>query len=133
MSVTGIKEAYNHALSVTIADNPNLEIKVASPAGMLILKLISQLEREPGIRCKDAMDIYYLTIHYAKIPEIADSLYNNDYMEAQDYDEHKASTMKLADDAKLDNLILDISRSVNIEYDSGLELTEILKTQLKSN
>lgn len=154
MSVTGFKEAFNHALNVTISDDPTLKIKVASPAGMLLLKLISWLERQPDIRRKDAMDIYYLAKHYSKIPEIADSLYDDNYMEAQGYDEHKASTMKLVDDArsiaspeaisfingklfnddaKLDNLILDISRTVNIEYDEALELTEILMTQVKKN
>lgn len=61
MSVTGFNEAFKHALDVKIANNPNLNIKVASPAGMLLLKLISWLEREHGVRRKDAMDIFYLT------------------------------------------------------------------------
>ena len=47
MSVTGFNEAFKHALDVKIANNPNLNIKVASPAGMLLLKLISWLERGP--------------------------------------------------------------------------------------
>ena len=61
MSVTGFNEAFKHALDVKIANNPNLNIKVASPAGMLLLKLISWLEKEHGVRRKDAMDIFYLT------------------------------------------------------------------------
>lgn len=151
MSVTGFKEAFDHALNVIISDDPTLEIKVASPAGMLLLKLISWLEREPSIRSKDAMDIYYLTKHYSKIPEVADGLYDDDYMEAQDYDEHKASTMRLADDArsiasseaisfitenlfnddaKLDNLTLDISRTVKIEYEEAEDLVTIISNQL---
>lgn len=151
MSVTGFKEAFDHSLNVTISDDPTLEIKVASPAGMLLLKLISWLEREPSIRQKDAMDIYYLTKHYSKIPEVANSLYDDDYMEAQDFDEHKAGAMKQADDAKdiaseeslvfinerlfaneakLDNLILDISRNVKIEYSEAQNLIEVVKLQL---
>ena len=119
---------------------------------MLLLKLISWLEREPDIRRKDAMDIYYLTKHYSKIPEIADSLYNDDYMEAQDYDEQKASAMKLAydtrgiasleaisfindklfkDDTKLDNLLLDISHNVNIEYEEAAQLVGIVSQEMK--
>jgi len=41
MSVIGFNEAFNNALNVTISDTPKLEIKVASPAGMLLLKLKS--------------------------------------------------------------------------------------------
>ncbi|KPV94427.1 hypothetical protein AN214_03524 [Pseudoalteromonas sp. P1-9] len=151
MSVTGFKEAFDHSLNVTISDDPTLEIKVASPAGMLLLKLISWLEREHSIRQKDAMDIYYLTKHYSKIPEIADSLYSDNYMEDQDFDEHKAGAMKLAgdakdiaseeslvfineklfaDEAKLDNLILDISRNIQIEYAEAQDLIEVIKQQL---
>jgi len=150
MTVTGFKEAFENALNVTITDNPLLEIKVASPAGMLLLKLISWLERAPGIRGKDAMDIYYLTQHYSKIPEIADSLYADGFMDAQEYDEHKASTMKLAsdacmiaetetlsfingqlfgDDAKLDNLALDVSRSVRVNYSEAQELLTLVNRQ----
>lgn len=41
MNVMGFTEAFENALTVRISEVPNLEIKVASPAGMLILKLIS--------------------------------------------------------------------------------------------
>jgi predicted nucleotidyltransferase len=149
MTVTGFKEALDNALNVTIADNPAFKIKVASPAGMLILKLISWLERDPSIRRKDAMDIYYMTKHYSKIPEVLDSLYEDNFMEAQDYDEHKASAMILAHDAcriaspeavaiineqlfdnaaKLDNLILDMSRVTNIDYQDISTHISIIKT-----
>lgn len=154
MSVTGFNEAFKHALDVKIAINPNLNIKVASPAGMLLLKLISWLEREHGVRRKDAMDIFYLTRHYSKIPDIADSLYEDDFMDVQDYDEHKASTMKLATDAcnianaevlsfineklfnvesKVDNLVLDISRAVQIEYSDAEALLSIISKQLNTS
>lgn len=153
MSVTGFNEAFKHALDVKITNNPNLNIKVASPAGMLLLKLISWLEREHSVRRKDAMDIFYLTRHYSKIPDIADSLYEDDFMDAQNYDEHKASTMKLATDAcsianeevlsfineklfniesKVDNLVLDISRAVQIEYSDAEELLSIISEQLNT-
>ncbi|UAA39282.1 nucleotidyl transferase AbiEii/AbiGii toxin family protein [Paraneptunicella aestuarii] len=154
MKVTAFKEAFDNALNVTIVDNPSLEIKVASPAGMLLLKLISWLEREPGIRGKDAMDIYYLTKHYSKIPEIINAIYDEGFMENQDYDEHKACTMKLANDArsiadnktllfiaeqlldneaKLDNLTLDMHRGVKITYQTASELLTIIAEQLRAH
>jgi predicted nucleotidyltransferase len=50
MSVMGFTEAFENALTVRISETPDLQIKVASPAGMLILKLISWFERSPQIR-----------------------------------------------------------------------------------
>ena len=147
MSVIGFNEAFNNALNVTISDTPKLEIKVASPAGMLLLKLKSW----PHIRGKDAIDIYYLIKHYSKIPEVNDSLYSDGFMDAQDFDELKASAMKLASDAqeiastdtlsfimskvsndgaKRDQLILDMSRGVHIEYDEAEKLITIIFEQL---
>ncbi|MCV2884857.1 hypothetical protein OE749_09130 [Aestuariibacter sp. AA17] len=72
-------------------------------------------------------------------------------MEAQDYDEQKASAMRLAsdthsiassesltsiveqlfsNDANVDNLILDISRAAEIEYSDAEDLLTIIIKQL---
>jgi predicted nucleotidyltransferase len=152
MSVMGFAEAFEDALTVVISETPKLELKVASPAGMLVLKLVSWLERAPDIRGKDATDIYYLSKHYSKIPEIYDALFDQGFMETQDFDEHKASTMKVAEDAsklaepetlkfinewlftdehKLDNLILDMSRNTQISYEDAEGLLNIMKNQFK--
>lgn len=150
MNVMGFTEAFENALTVRISEN--LEIKVASPAGMLILKLISWMERVPEIRKKDATDIYYLVKHYAKIPEILDALYEQDFMEIHNYEELYASTMKLAKDVKSiastdtlafinhqlfsdkpreDKLVFDISRGGNIAYEEADKLLEIIKQQFR--
>ena len=117
---------------------------------MLVLKLISWFERGADIREKDAIDIYYLIKHYAKIPEVLAALYDQEFMEAQDYDELAASAMKIAKDArliastdtltfinkrffedkqKLDSLALDISRTPVIEYEDAEKLLNIMKQQ----
>lgn len=150
MNVMGFTEAFENALTVQICQIPDLHIKVASPAGMLILKLISWMERVPEIRKKDATDIYYLVTHYAKIPEIFDALYEQQFMEIQNYEELAASTMKLAQDAKAiastdtmafinhqlfadenreDRLILDMSRGGQITYEEAKKILEIIKQQ----
>ncbi|MBM7070697.1 nucleotidyl transferase AbiEii/AbiGii toxin family protein [Shewanella sp. 202IG2-18] len=151
MSVVGFEEAMTNALQVTISESLNLQLNVASPAGMLLLKLNSWLEREDSIRKKDASDVFYLTKHYSKIPEILDALYDEGYMEAQNYHEHLAGTMKLADDAKniaaiktiktlntklfsneeqMDKFILDISRTMQVDYESAAEIVEIIKLRM---
>ena len=150
MSVMGFTEAFENAMTVRISESPDLQIKVASPAGMLILKLISWFERSPQIRKKDATDIYYLIKHYAKIPEVFDALYDQGFMELQNYDELAACAMKIGLDAKsiaspntlvfingrlfgdasiVDNLALDISRSGQITYEEADKLLNIIKLQ----
>lgn len=98
MNVLGFSEAFEYALSVQISEEPEIVISVASPAGICLLKLISWLDREVELRAKDATDFSYLIQSYSKIPEIFDAIYEEGYMEAQEWDETKASTMKLGED-----------------------------------
>lgn len=149
MRVLGFAEAYENALSVIIAEDPKITVHVASPAGMLLLKFIAWLERSEDIRPKDAADIYYLTSHYAKIPSVFDDIYDNGYMEQHDFDEHKAGTMKLAEDAvkiarpdtlryikerlfeqgdKLDKLTLEINRLTHASYNEAEDLLVIINS-----
>ena len=99
MNVQGFSEALADALQVQISEDPEIIIPVASPAGICLLKLIAWLDREEvDLRQKDALDFLYLVETYRKIPEICDSLYDQEYMEAQGWDETKASAMKLGKD-----------------------------------
>ncbi|MYD30502.1 MAG: hypothetical protein F4X01_02650 [Nitrospira sp. SB0661_bin_20] len=100
MNVLGFSEAFEHALDVHISADPDIVIPVASPAGMCLLKLVSWLDREIGLRARDAADFEYLIRSYTKIPEIRDALFEEGQMEAQDWDQTKASAMKLGQDAR---------------------------------
>ena len=101
MNVLGFSEAFEHALDVQISKDPSIVIPVASPAGLCLLKLVSWLDREVGLRAKDAADFEYLIRSYTKIPEIRDAVYDEEgQMEAQDWVETKASAMKLGQDAR---------------------------------
>ena len=101
MSVLGFDEAFDSALTVQMGEmSANFMMKVVSPAAMSILKLISWLEREPIIRKKDAQDLRYLMKTYSKIPIILDKMYDQGFMEAQDWDEERASAMALGFDAR---------------------------------
>ncbi|MBD3768278.1 MAG: nucleotidyl transferase AbiEii/AbiGii toxin family protein [Gammaproteobacteria bacterium] len=100
MSVLGFNEAFEHSLAVQLGDSDNqFSIKVAAPASMAFLKLISWLEREPAIRTKDAKDIRYLMRTYSKIPAVFDRMYDEGDMEAQEWDEQRASASILGRDA----------------------------------
>lgn len=99
MNVLGFTEALATALKVQISHSPKVVIPVASPAGICLLKLVAWIDREIDKRAKDAADIKYLLNTYQKIPEIFDALYDDDYMERQDWDEEHATAMKLGYDA----------------------------------
>ncbi len=101
MSVLGFTEAMENAFFVQISDDPEMTIPVASPAGVAILKLVAWVEREVEVKPKDAMDLGYLIESYTKIPEIFAAVYEEGCMEAQNWDETKASAMKLGKDAGL--------------------------------
>lgn len=99
MNTLGFAEAAEYALQVKIGTDPDIIIPVASPAGVCILKLVAWLDREQELKKKDAADFGYLIQSYTKIPEIFDAVYDDGYMEAQDWGEAKASAMKLGRDA----------------------------------
>ena len=99
MSVLGFEEAEQSALQVRISKDPEIVVKVASPAGMSVLKLISWLDRDSNKRKKDAADLRYLIKTYTNIPEILNAIYEEGQIEEQDFDIEKASAMKLGLDA----------------------------------
>lgn len=98
MNVLGFTEAHNTALNVQISEAPNITIPVASPAGMCLLKLVSWLDREVELKAKDAADVAYLIQTYSNIPEIQDALFEEGHMEAQDWNEVRATARKLGED-----------------------------------
>lgn len=100
MNVLGFSEAFEHALAVQISEDPDIVIPVASPAGLCVLKLVSWLDRDVGLRTRDAIDFEYMVWSYTKIPEIREAVYEEGQMEAQDWDQTKASAMKLGQDAR---------------------------------
>ena len=151
MSVLGFDEVYQNAWDVTLSKSPELSVKVASPAGILLLKLIAWTERGREYQGKDAIDIYYVIKHYSRIPAVEDALYEQDYMDAQDYDIMRATVMVLADeiaaiarektltyikqallvnDSALERLKVDITKYAVADYEEANILIEIIKDRL---
>ncbi len=101
MTTLGFDEALARANIVRLREAPNLDIPVASPAGMIILKLISWMDRETDVRNKDAKDIAYLLSSYEAIPAVSDQLYENQkLMEAYGWDITLAAAHQIGMDAK---------------------------------
>lgn len=59
MSVAGFEEAHDAAQLVRVRKNPPLDIRVASPAGLAILKLVAWSDR-PVERGRDARDLAHI-------------------------------------------------------------------------
>ena len=88
MSVLGFEECYQHAISVLIRENPDCVVKVASLAGLVILKIVSwddNVER----RGKDAADLYFIIRNYIEAGNMERFFEEQDDIlqkEASDYD-----------------------------------------------
>lgn len=98
MSVLGFQQVEQHAIRAQISEQPQIILTVASPAGIVLLKLIAWLERDPAKQKKDAADINYIFDAYRKIPEIYNALFEEGDMESAAYDESLATAIKLGRD-----------------------------------
>ena len=64
MSMLGFKEAFEYSTTVRLSDNPELDIKLPTLPGLVIMKIISWEEKYPD-RQKDAEDILFIMNKYA--------------------------------------------------------------------
>lgn len=77
MNILGFEEAFEHALQVRLSSDPAIEVKIASPAGWALLKIISWHDR-PSPDCqKDAQDLALILSHYFET-FIIDELYEKE-------------------------------------------------------
>lgn len=98
MSVLGFQEACDNAELVRMRDEPGLDVPVATPVGMVLLKLIAWTDRAKDLRRKDARDIAYLLQSYEKIPEVINAVHdesNAKTLEAYDWDRMQSAAYLL--------------------------------------
>lgn len=102
MNVLGFQEACDNAERVRIAQEPELIIPVATPAGMALLKLIAWSDRIRETRSKDAQDFAYLLQSYERIPVVTEMLFSEEWapiMDGYGWDLTLAAAHKLGHDA----------------------------------
>ena len=98
MSTAGFEEAYQSAQLVRMRASPPLNIRVASPAGLAILKIIAWAER-PSERNKDAYDLGFIMGNYldaGNYERLMDQHY--DLVTVEDFDYTRAGCRLLGRD-----------------------------------
>lgn len=96
MNVLGFREACEAAEMVRVQDDPAVDVPVATPPGVAILKLIAWPDRVPEVRRKDARDLSYLLTTYEKVPAINTALFENvELMEKYSWDVELAGAYQL--------------------------------------
>jgi predicted nucleotidyltransferase len=75
MDVTGFDEAHACAMQVTVQEDPLLNVPIASPPGLMLLKLIAWNDRAQDLRQKDATDIAYLLETYQSVEGVLEQTY----------------------------------------------------------
>ncbi len=75
MSVLGFSEAHASGDIISLQTDPAIEVRVATPVGMALLKFIAWMDRHPDMRSKDAKGLLYILGNYSRVPEVLDVIY----------------------------------------------------------
>lgn len=83
MNTSGFAEAYESALDVRLSKD--LVVKIVSPVGMTILKIIAWNDRSSN---KDSSDLWLIVKNYLNIGDNQDRIYNDysEWLDESDYD-----------------------------------------------
>ena len=101
MSVLGFREACETAEIVRIQSEPQVDVPVATPPGLAVLKLIAWMDRNVDRRQRDAKDMAYLFTTYSRVPSIGDQLHEDQaLMEKYDWDMDLSASHELGIRAK---------------------------------
>jgi predicted nucleotidyltransferase len=98
MNVAGFEDAFRGAQVVRLRVVPNLEVRIATPAGLALLKLIAWRERYPA-GVKDAGDLDFLVRNYLDVgnrERLAEE--HPDWLTQEDFDYEQAGARLLGRD-----------------------------------
>ena len=122
MDVAGFDEAHKSAIQVLIQQDPLIQIPVASPQGLALLKLIAWDDRDHDLRAKDAKDLAYLLESYQSVEKVVDRIYEIDgLMQRYDWDIDQGSAH-----------LLGIDTSAIVGRDAKTKVSKILNANLQA-
>lgn len=101
MNVLGFQEACDNAVMVRLQEKPPVDIPVATPAGLALLKIVAWTDRQYNQGKKDAVDLYYLLDTYQSIPAMNERLFSDEnLMIKYSWDSKLAGAYLLGKDTK---------------------------------
>jgi len=101
MNVLGFTEALENSVQVRLQDKPEMDIPVAMPPGLSLLKIVAWMDRDTDLRSKDAKDLLFLLKSYEEIPDVVEEIYEYpDIMEQYDWDITSSSAFLLGKHTK---------------------------------
>ena len=93
MSTLGFMDAFNDCYQVKFTENSNITVPVASPAGLIIMKLISWSENKNRAE-KDAQDLELIFSHYHNLFENTARLFDYpEILESVQFNVQRAGTV----------------------------------------
>jgi predicted nucleotidyltransferase len=104
MNVLGFQDAIANCELVRVQEQPIVDVPVATPSGISILKTIAWTDRSSDKRVKDAQDLVYLCDTYEKMPSVLDRVFqeeNTAILERFNYDSKLVGAHLLGVDASL--------------------------------
>ncbi len=122
MSTLGFEDAYQHAVTVRLSKEPELDIRIPTIAGLTIMKLISWNEKYPE-RKRDAEDLLFIMKNY-EFTDIETRLYEREItlLKEEGFDNKLASIRLLGRD------MVKVSNPVTL-----IKIKEILTSETADN
>lgn len=96
LNMNGFKEAFEVSLDICVSNNPALVVKVASPVGLVLLKLFAWSDRKPETR--DAIDLGYLVRDYLDLGNRERLFHEHPDLVQEDFDYQVAGAQLLGRD-----------------------------------
>ncbi len=98
MNTLGFEEVFKHSIPVRLCNKPVLDVRISSPPGLTLLKLLSWKDAYPR-RKKDAQDVFFIMNNYEN-EEVVKRMYhtNNPLIKEEDFDIKNACIKLLGKD-----------------------------------
>lgn len=128
MSTSGFKAAYQDCYEIKISVNPDRVIPVASPVGLVVMKLISWNESKDRAQ-KDAQDIGLIFSNYHSLFQNKEKIFDfPEILDMVQYDIQRAGTVLLGKDTA--SILKDRNTRITIESILDRETSESATSKL---
>jgi predicted nucleotidyltransferase len=131
MNVLGFREAIDDAIEFKLCRDPEIKVRVASPAGLSLMKLIAWTDRPAEKRTKDASDLKFIIESLERLPIMSDRIFDIELLDKYEGDLLVISSHVLGED--VGKIISEESRLVLAElYKDNIALDYLAREMGRS-